>query len=351
MKPTGIGVLSHAHAHVDTYCRVLRAVPDVALIATWDAHPERGRRAASEFGFDLRPSPAAVAQDPAVDAILIGSPTNEHADLVEVAAASGKAILLQKPMATTLEGCDRICRAVAQHGVSFSMAFQMRHDPVNRKMKELLDAGAIGHVAIVRRRHSIGVLLNPQFAAGLTAWHVDPVQNVGMFFDDATHAADWFLWMFGMPVSVVAEIDAIVRQTAPDDNGVALYRFRSGEIGVLLNSATTVAAVNTTEIYGDEGTIVHDYGDSPSTGAPRRADAVPLRLIRRGESRWTEFPLAIPTAHGERIEAVIRPFIAYVRGECGPAVTAEEGRRSVEMVLAAYRSAAEGRRVTFPFSG
>lgn len=351
MTKMGIGVLSHAHQHVDTYCRVLLKAADVDLVATWDHRPDRGARAAREFGLDLRRSPEEVVGDPRVDAVLIGSPTNEHADLVELAAAAGKAILLQKPMATTLADCDRICRAVERHGVRFSMAFQMRHDPVNQKIRELLEAGAVGRVAVVRRRHSIGVLLNPSFATGLTAWHVDPVANVGMFFDDATHAADWFLWMLGMPVSVMAEIDAVVSDLAPDDNGVALFRFGLGEIGVLLNSSTTVAAVSTTEIYGDEGTIVHDYGDAPSTGAPRPPGAVPLRLIRAGESRWTEFPLPIPAAHGERIQAVIGPFIDYVRGRRGPAVTAADGRRSVEMVLAAYRSAAEGRRVTFPFAG
>ena len=349
MEKIGIGVLSHAHGHVNNYCRVLAPADDVELVATWDEDPGRGQRAATDYGLDLRADPRGVVDDPAVDAVLIGSPTNEHAGLVELAAAAGKGILLQKPMATTLADCDRICAAVERHGVPFSMAFQMRHDPANVQIKALLDEGAVGRVAVVRRRHAIGVLLNPEFASGATAWHVDPVANVGMFFDDATHAADWFYWMLGKPVSVMAEIDQIVTDVAPDDNGVALYRFGRGEMGVLLNSSTTVAAVSTTEIYGDEGTIVHDYGDAPSTGAPRPEDAVPLRLLRRGEDRWTEYPIPIPATHGERIDAVIRPFIDYLRGAAPAAVPAAEGRASVEMVLAAYRSAAEGRRVALPF--
>lgn len=348
MRRIGVGILSHAHGHVDTYCRVLRGEPGVDLVATWDADPARRRRAAESFGLAPRDTPSQVVDDPRVDAVFIGSPTNRHAELVELAAAAGKAILCQKPMATTLADCDRICRAVDRHGVRFSLAFQMRCDPVNRKIKELLDQGAVGRVSLVRRRHAIGVLLDPQFASGATAWHVDPVANVGMFFDDASHAADWFLWMLGMPVSVMAEIDKVVTDVAPDDTGVALYRFGRGEMGVLVNSSTTVAAVSTTEIYGDEGTIVHDYGDAPSTAAPRPPGAVPLRLIRRGEDRWTEFDIPIPAAHGARIEAVARPFIAYARGEGGDPVSAEDGRRSVEMVLAAYRSAAQGRRVTLP---
>jgi predicted dehydrogenase len=133
------------------------------------------------------------------------------------------------------------------------------------------------------------VLLNPAFAQGDSAWHVDPIANVGMFFDDAAHAADWFYWMLGAPLSVMAEIDNIVTDVAPDDNGLAIYRSAGGVIGVLLNSSTTVAAIGTTEIYGDQGTILQDYGDSPATSAPRSAVATPTvchRRCLRGALQW-----------------------------------------------------------------
>jgi hypothetical protein len=68
-------------------------------------------------------------------------------------------------------------------------------------------------------------------------------------------------------------------------------------------------------------------------------------MIRKGEDRWTEFRFPIPESQGERIAAVPRPFINYVRGLTNETISAEEGRKSVEMVLGAYRSATEGRRV------
>jgi predicted dehydrogenase len=146
----------------------------------------------------------------------------------------------------------------------------------------------------------------------------------------------------------MAEIDNVVTDVAPDDNGVAIYRFARGEMGILLNSSTTVAAVATTEIYGDEGTIVQDYGDMVSTSAPHPEGAVPLRMIRRGQQAWTEYRLGIPASQRDRLAAVPRPFIDYVRGLSDETVSAEEGRVSVEMVLGAYRSMAEGRRIDFP---
>jgi predicted dehydrogenase len=346
-----IGVLSHAHGHSNVYCEVMQDFPDVELVANWDDLVERGQRAAEAYGMDFRPESEAVIEDPGIDALILTMETNRHADFVERAAAAGKHILLQKPMATTLADCDRIIEAVRKHGVKFSMAFQMRHDPVNQKIKELVDADAVGKIAVVRRRHAIGVLLSPSFVNGPTRWHIDPVANVGMFFDDATHAADWFYWILGQPSSVVAEIDNVVTNVAPDDNGVAVYRFPRGEIGILLNSSTTVAAISTTEIYGDEGTIIQDYGDGPATAAPRPAGAVPLRLIRRGESSWTEFDLPIPSSQRDRLAAVPRPFIDYLRGRTDETVSAEDGRASVEMVLGAYRSMAEGRRIELGHGG
>ena len=349
----GIGILSFAHGHSGVYCQVMAdktSFPDVELAAAWDDNPERGAAASQRFGIPLRATASDVIGDPQVDAVIVTCETNRHADLIEQAAAAGKHILCQKPLATTLPDCDRIIAAIQKYGVKFSMAYQMRHDPVNQKIKALLDAGAVGKVAVVRRRHSIGVLLDPNFVNGPTRWHIDPVANVGMFFDDATHAADWFYWMLGRPRSVMAEIDNVVTNVAPDDNGVAVFRFAHGEMGILLNSSTTLAAVNTTEIYGTEGTIVQDYGDAPSTAAPRPAGVRPLRLIRPGEKTWTEFDLSIPQSHAERLAAIPRPFVDYVLGRTEQTnevrtISAEAGRVAVEMVLGAYQSAKEGRRI------
>ena len=71
-------------------------------------------------------------------------------------------------------------------------------------------------------------------------------------------------------------------------------------------------------------------------------------MIRQGEDRWTEFDLPIPDGQAERLAAIPRPFVDYVRGLSEETIGAEEGRKSVEMVLAAYRSAAEGRRIDLP---
>jgi len=108
-----------------------------------------------------------------------------------------------------------------------------------------------------------------------------------------------------------------------------------------------LAAENTTEIYGDRGVLIQNWGDSPSTAlAP--PGAVPLKLYRRDVQppAWEEFALGVPKSHGERIGGVPRPFIEYLKHGGDPPATARDGQRSVEMILGAYQSAREGRRVS-----
>jgi predicted dehydrogenase len=342
--PVRLGVISFAHAHVNAYIQTIRTFPDAEVVAAWDDDHERGMAQCAAFGLAFERDLDALLRRDDIDAVFVTSPTNQHAAHVIAAAQAGKHVLLQKPMALTIEDCDAIIAAVQQHGIKFSMCYQMRADPINQKMKELVDSGAVGNVAIVRRRHAIGLLLQPSFARPGN-WHIDPVQNMGMFMDDASHAADWFYWMLGRPVSVFAEIDNIVTNTAPDDNGVAVYRFAKGEIGILLNSSTMLAAEATTEIYGDRGTIVQNYGDLVSSSVPRPPGAVALKLYRAGADSWEYFDFPADTPHRSRILAVPRPLIDYLHGHAAPLATAEDGKVCIEMILGAYRAAREGRRV------
>lgn len=346
MNPLGIAVLGFAHGHAGPYCATIRTFDDARLVAIWDHDIARGEAAATAHEVDFTSDRDAVLARADVDAVIVTAETNRHADLVEAACAAGKHILCQKPMATTLADCDRIIAAVEKSGVHFQMAFQMRCDPLNRKIKEWVDAGAVGKVGAIRRRHCINFLFAPGIKEGAHAWHIDPVQNIGMFFDDAVHAADFLLWLLGRPVSVMAEIDNVLTNVAPDDTGIALYRWESGAMGSLLNSAVTLAGENTCEIYGDEGVIIQNYDDGVSTAhAPAGVPA--LKLWRRSTAAWETFDYPVPSSHGVRLAAIPRPWIDNLKSGGPSAITAHDGRTSVEMCLNAYRSAREGRRILF----
>ncbi len=345
--PIGFGIISFAHGHSQSYCQRMLQYDDVRLVACWDDDPERGRKAADAYGMTYTPHLEDLLANPQIQAVIVTCETSRHAEMILAAAEAGKHILCQKPLALSLEDCDRVIAAVQRTGIKFQMAYQMRHDPSNQKIKELVSSGALGRIGLLRRRHCIPVLFNPDFYQGSTRWHVNPQKNMGMFMDDASHATDFIHWILGRPTSVIAEIDNVLTQVAPDDTGVAIYRFASGTMAVLTNSSVTLAGENTTEVYGDQGVLIQNYDDLVSTHlAPPGASA--LKLYTKENPTWLDLGISIPASHGERLMAVPRAFIDCLKYDAPPTITAEDGRVSVEMVLGAYRSARTGCRVNFP---
>jgi len=344
----GIGIISFAHGHAQVYCRRMLTYDDVSLVACWDDDERRGRNAADDYGMMYSPDIEVVFNHPDIQGVVVTCETNRHAEMVLAAASAGKDILCQKPMALTLADCDRMTAAVTGSGVKFMMAYQMRHDPSNIKLKDLMDSGVLGDISLLRRRHCIPVLLNEGFVNGPTRWHFDPDKNMGMFMDDASHATDFIHWVMGKPISIMAEVQNTVTDFSPDDTGVAIYRFANGAMAVLLNASVTLAGENTTEVYGGQGVLIQNHDDAPSTNVPLPTGATALKLYTRAQPDWQDLDIPIPANHVERIASVPRSFVDCIKYDKVPDITAEDGRVSVEMVLGAYRSTREGRRILFP---
>lgn len=349
--PIGIGIVSFAHAHAQAYCRRMSEYDDVNLIACWDDDETRGKTAAQEYDMTYLSEVETLLNHPEIQGLIITCETNRHAEMVIAAAEAGKHILCQKPMALTMADCDRMQQVVDAAGVKFMMAHQMRRDPSNIKIKEILASGVLGQISLFRRRHSIPVLLNENFVNGPTRWHFDPEKNMGMFMDDASHATDLIHWMLGKPISVMAEIQNTVTDFSPDDTGVAIYRFANNAMAILVNSSVTLAGENTTEIYGDQGVLIQNHDDAPSTNNPLPPGATNLKLWTKEQPEWVDLGIPIPENHGERIAGVPRAFVDCLKNDTEPDVTTADGRVAVEMVLGAYRSAEQGERVQFPLAG
>ena len=339
--------MSFAHGHANAYCGSIQQFDDARVIAAWDSDATRAQDAATAFGLEIESSPEELIARDDIDAVIITSETSNHIALIEAACAAGKNILCQKPMVTTLADCDRVIEAVDKSGVHFQMAFQMRYDPLNQKIKEWVESGAIGNVGAIRRRHCLDVLFNQGFIDGPAKWHFDAEKNIGMFFDDAIHAADFLYWIMGKPVSVMAEVGNTLTSVAPDDCGIALYKWQTeiGQaMGTLFNSSVALAAENTCEVYGDAGVIIQNYDDLVSTRnlAP---GTNALKMFRKETGEWEYFDYELPPNHGARIGAVPRGWLDNLKSGDAPTVSARDGKVSVEMCLAAYQSSKEGKRI------
>jgi len=338
-----LAIVGFAHGHVDAYAGEIQNMGEARVAWGWDHDAGRGEERCRAHGCEFCPDLEELLARDDLFGVMIGSETSLHADLVEASARAGKHILLQKPMALTLEECDRMVQAVASSGVRFSMAWQMRCDPQNIWIREAVRSGKIGKVVMLRRRHGLSTHLWAEFER---SWHVKPELNRGMFMDDAAHPVDFLLWVLGKPASVVAEIDTLLNPRIPDNNGVAIYRYPDGAMGIVECSFTCVAAEETTLIVGDQGTIVQSYGDGVSCGPmaiPEGTRGLKYTLVN--QHAWMPVDIPTPPHHGHRIQGVARPAVDFFLGKREPIATVEEGRTNVQMLLAAYLSALKGRRV------
>ena len=341
----GVGILGFAHGHVNAYCNAWKKDESfgVRLLAGWDHDAARLKEAGDKYGISLASSQTDLLKRADIAAVVIAAETSMHADLVEQAAAAGKAVILQKPMALTIEQADRIVAAVGKSGVPFTMAWQMRVDPQNVQMKELIRGGKLGRLCMVRRRHTLSTHTWTDFDK---SWHVAPQFNRDIWADDASHPIDLIYWMLGKPASVTAELGSLVNPKVPNDNGVAIFRYADGTFAEVCCSFTCLAGENSTEIIAENGVVIQSFGDGPSAAAPRTAGVPGLKWLMKGDKQWTVSDIASPAGQGDRIAGLSRPLADFLHGRRGPLATAEEGREVLKMTLACYESAEQGRRVT-----
>jgi len=338
-----VGILGFAHGHVGAYCGRWRVCPDmgIELVAGWDHDANRLRAAAAAHGLTPYATPAELLES-GIEAVVIGAETSRHADLIEQAAAAGKTIVVQKPLCLTLAEADRIVAAVARSGVRFTVAWQMRADPDNLKIAELLRSGALGHIFMVRRRHGLATQNMTNFE---NSWHVDPACNRDIWADDAAHPVDFLYWLFGMPRSVTAEMASLLNPKVPNDNGIAVFRYDDGMIAEVVCSFVCLAHENTTEIVAEKGVVIQNYGDAVSVATPRPADGLGLKWYLAEGGQWHSGEPTGFTNQGQRIQNLAQPLADFMCGRRGSVATAEEGRAALRMILACYVSARDGRRV------
>lgn len=351
----GIALLSFAHSHQAGWAQTFTQDGRLRIVCAWDEDPERGRQQAGRLGVPFVQSLDEALARPDAHAVTICSTNDAHADLAVAAAQAGKHIMMQKPMATTVADCDRIVEAVEASGVHFFQSHNLRFDPVHQELKRLVDAGELGRVAIARRRHSHPFSLLNQGL--LTAMHLDDPARAGggAFMDEGAHVALWFLWMFGAPQSVSGVVTASLTPQKPgvEDNGVLLYRYADGMIGVHQSSWTELASTSTVELFGDRGVAVANGTDISSFRSLLEAEP-PLRVWRHNP---TGAPGGIPPGEWQtpavqlaaiRLTGTALAFVdLLVHGGPSPA-DARTARTAVEMVLAGYQASHQGREIALP---
>jgi predicted dehydrogenase len=338
---TGIGIIGAGFMGM-LHARALSQLADARVVAVSDPllkTPPRlpGRSEPLQLYVDH----TSLLEREDLQAVVIASPEPVHRQAVEDAARAGKHILLEKPIATTLEDADAIIAAAQRHGVKLMLAHLLRYDVRYAQIKAAVDAGTIGKplVGYARRNATI------QEARRLQG-RVEVEEYISV------HDIDQLFWYFqDRAVKVSAEIaeGPVKKELGVHDFIWITIRFAGGGLGVVETGwglSESVASWRQPASWGSFGDVCLELlGEKGSLYLDYR----PMTLHAVDEEGW-KFPdtLHWPQLHGEVVGDVLdedRYFLRVLRGEAPIISTGQDGRDALEVVLAAQASVREDRPV------
>ena len=270
-----------------------------------------------------------LLEDKAVDAVLIAAPSNTHAALIQEAAAAGKQIFCEKPIAITLAEADAAVAAVTRAGVRLQIGFQRRFDPAYERAHAAIRAGELGRLYFLR---STTRDPEPPPEEYLRA-------SPSIFTDTAIHDVDMLRWLAGDEVIEVHAMGAaLIRESHAErgltDTAVLSLRFKNGTLGVIDNCWQAAYGYDVrTEVLGAAGAV--EVGHATDSGL--------LRLDKRGVT--ADYPYWFLDRFGAAYEREVADFVRCVATGEAVRATGHDGRQALAVVLAAARSAEEGRPV------
>jgi myo-inositol 2-dehydrogenase / D-chiro-inositol 1-dehydrogenase len=288
------------------------------LIAAADLDAEKAARCAEEFGAEgIYTDDEALLADDSIDAVLICTPGDTHAGIIEAAANAGKHIFCEKPIDWDLAAVDRALAAVEGAGVKLQIGFQRRFDREFQRAREAVASGKIGrpHVVHLISRDPVLPYAGPKAAGDI-------------YFDSTIHDLDMARFLSGEEVESVVSLGAAMggeeEGSGEDpDTTVTMLRFESGAIVSVDNSRQSATYDQRAEIFGPGGIIsVENQPDAEGSG-----DDVPF-FARR---------------YFDAYAAELRAFVKCVRTGRQPEVTGDDGRSALVLAIAAHRSYREGR--------
>jgi predicted dehydrogenase len=278
---------------------------------------------ASKHGCSAAESLAEIWDDPAIEGVLMATPHAVRQELISQAAAAGKHIFVEKPLALTGAEARASARAAEEAGVILQVGHNKRRQTGNRRLHEMLESGDLGQLQHIEANISVPVAFKPD----LPEWRKNPEQiPAGGMTPLGVHHIDTIQYLGGPIASVAAISKKVYGALEVDDVTAMLFELESGAVAYLVTMLAT-AGVNTVTVYGSDG------------AAWSEEDGTRLFVQKRGEPSRTEIPVtAIDTIADEMAE-----FADCIANGSQPE-TGPEAAIPVVDVLEAIIESAENRR-------
>src|SRR6476620_11388834 len=347
MPPIKIAILGAgfiSEIHCESYHRF---VPGAEVIAVYTRNAEKAQSFAQKHHIpqwydDLD----AIIKLSGADVIDICLPNFLHAEATLKAAAAGKHINIEKPLAVTLDEADAMISASKKAGVKLMYAEELCFAPKYERVRQLVNEGAVGDVYMLKQ--------SEKHSGPHSDWFYDiNLAGGGVLMDMGCHAFGWFRWMLNnaKAKSVYASMSTVLHngRTKGEDNSIVIVEFENGVTAIAENSWAKHGGMDDrSEVYGTGGVVYADlfmgnaaiaYSKNGYGYAMEKADTT---------VGWT-FTI-FEEAFNQGYPQELKHFIDCIQNNKEPLVTGEDGRAVLEIIYAAYASAAQGKKISIPFS-
>lgn len=318
-----------------------KEISGARLVAVCDQVADRAREFATRTGATPFTEIDRFLKETEATVVVISTPSGDHADHIRAVLASGRHVVVEKPMTMRLEDAAALTAQARSAGLMLCVIKQNRYNPAMRKIKETVESGRFGRLVLGTAR--------VRWARDMDYYSSDPwrgkfVSDGGVITNQAIHHIDALQWVMGPPEAVCAHGTARLNDIEVDDTTVAILRFANGASGII--EATTAARPDDVEaslsILGEGGTVVvgglalNEIQDWEFVHHEAGDNAVPH-----------DFSQDIPNAYGLGHAPLLQDVIDRLKaGDVTPPIDGTEGAESLAIVHALYRSMEEGGWVT-----
>ena len=311
------------------------------LISVCDTDPEILSETHEKYGVPTYLDLDDMVQSEELDLVVLCTPSGLHANQAELAAKYGVNVITEKPMATRWQDGMRMVKACDDAGVRLFVVKQNRHNNTLKLLKNAIEKGRFGRIYMV----NINVFwTRPQEYYDSARWRGTWEFDGGAFMNQASHYVDLLDWLVGPIESVQAYTATLARNIEVEDTGVVSLKWRSGALGSLNVSMLTYPKnlEGSITILGEKGTV--------------RVGGIAVNEIQHWEfleeepqdAKIKNASYETNSVYGFGHSLYYENVVSVMRGLAEPYTDGREGLRSLEVLIATYLSARDGKRVSLP---
>lgn len=327
--------------HLESYARF---VPQVEVVAIYGRNIENAKSMAEKYNIPAYYNDIdQLLAESEVDMVDICLPNYLHHDACMKAAESNKHVIVEKPLALTLEEADEMIEACESRGLKLMYAEELCFAPKYERVRQLVENGGVGEVFLLKQSEKHGGPHSEWFYQKETA-------GGGVMMDMGCHAMAWFRWMTGnnKVKSVYADMKTVLHDIECEDNTVTIVEFENGVVGIAEDSWARQGGMDDRiEVHGTEGSSYADLfqGISALTYSEHGYE---YAAEKAGSTKGWTFTI-FEEAFNQGYPQELAHFADCVLHDKEPLVTGKDGRAVLEMIYAAYHSAKIGEKVYLPF--